>query len=191
MSRLRRLLLVAFLIALPVSAKPPATEGFVRIDKFTEMLDARLKELQEKEQFAKLPFEEQLVIMWAKGEKSYKKVRKINGPDVIETIFDWDEINKEPPTDSANRLAASLPGVLKKKYGESLKMDKKFKSERYKVGRVLVAQLVNPPLHVRELAIECLNAMHHTRRNYVADDPKDRRVRRQKAWKDYIERVKK
>ncbi|MHC4451890.1 MAG: hypothetical protein ACYS0E_17420 [Planctomycetota bacterium] len=190
---MRTSLVLAFvvLLSVPAAAKPPAAEGFVRIDEFNQLLAGKLQELREAEEFEKKPFEEQLLIKWGKDATSFKHVRKITGPDVVDTIFEYEELLKEPPTDVAQRIAKKLPEVLKAKYGESLKMNKKFKLERFKVGKILVAQLVKQPLHVRQLAIECLDAVHHTRRGYVAEDPKDKRVKKQKAWKDYIDRVKK
>jgi hypothetical protein len=184
---------VALLLALaiPAAAKPPRVDGFVRIDEFTQNLAGKLQELREAEEFEKKPFEEQLLIKWEKNATSFKHVKKIKGPDVVEMIFEYDELLKEPPTDVAQRIAERLPAVLRAKYGESLKMSKTFKTERWKVGKILVAQLVKPPLHVRQLAIDCLEGAHRTRLAYVATDPKERRTRKQKAWKAYIDRVRK
>jgi len=196
---MRRSLRLPFLLSLPLAllplrpatAKPPTVEGYVRIDEFNQLLAGKLQELREAEEFEKKPFPEQLVIKWEKGATSFKKVRKINGPDVVEEVFEWEELQSEPPTDATKRLMELLPKVLRDKYGAALKMDGDFKRERYKLGKILVDNLVKPPLHVRKLAIDCLEAMHHTRRNYVPEDPKDKRLKGQKAWKNYIERVRK
>ena len=187
---MNRSIALLFLLVLPVAAKPPFVEGFVRLDRFNQQLADKLQNLREAEEFEKKPFPEQLLIKWDKGAASFKK-RKIVGPDVLKTIFDWEELFQEPPTDATKRIIQQLPEVLKLKYGNIVKMGKTFRRERFLVGRVLIGQLVKPPLHVRELAITCLEEIHKTRRQYVASDPKEKRVKRYKAWKAYIERVSK
>ena len=184
-------LATCLLLAVPVAAKPPAVEDFVRIDEFNRQLADKLQQLREAEEFEKKPFPEQLMIKWEKGAATFKHVRKINGPDVLDAIFDWDELAQEPVTDATKRIMKRLPEVLKYKYGDVVKMSSTFRRDRYKVGKVLVDQLVKPPLHVRELAINCLEEIHKTRRQYVAEDPKEKRIKRQKAWKAYIDRVRK
>lgn len=178
------------LLSIPAAAKPPTVEGFVRKDEFNQLLAGKLQELREAEEFEKKPFEEQLLIKWGANASSFKHVKTIKGDDVVEKIFEYEELLKEPPTDVAQRLMKKLPEVLEAKYGQSLKMNKKFKTERWRVGKILIGQLVKPPLHVRQLASDCLEACHHTTLGYVATDPKGRRVQKQKAWKAYIDRVK-
>ena len=82
-----------------------------------------------------------------------------------------------------------LPQALKTHYGEAIKITSSFKRDRYQVGKELVDQLVKPPLHVRELAIECLQMVYNQgRKAYVAEDSKARRIKKQKEWKDYVRR---
>lgn len=187
---MRRSLLLTLLFAVPALAKPPTVEGYMRMDEFGRKLEGKLQELREAEEFEKKPFPEQLVIKWEKGATSFRKVRNFDGVDVVKEVFDWEEIQKEPPTEATQRIMTKLPEVLRVKFGAALKMDRDFKRERYKIGRILVDNLVKPPLHVRKLALDCLEAMHHTRRNFVPEDPKDKRVKGQNAWKKYIDRVK-
>jgi len=189
---MRRFAIAILLLAVPAAARPPRVDAdvtFVRIDEFGKLIAGKHQQLKYEEEFRKKPFPEQLVIKWGEGATEFKTMRKIDGPDVIETVFEWEELRQEKPSEAALRVCKELPEVLKKKYGAVLKMDNKFKRERYRMGRLLVDELVKPPLHVRQLAADCLEAMHHTRQNYVADDDKEKRARAQKRWKTYIDRV--
>ena len=169
---------VAGFLAPAVWAKPPASEGFVRFVM-----------LKKAEEFKKKPFPEKLLIRWSEGESSFESVRKLNGEAVVKAIFEWDDLTGEARTEAGERVAELLPEVLKEKYGEATRLNTAFRRDRYKVGRELVDQLVKPPLHVRELAIECLKMTYNGgRRGYVAEDAKPRRIKRQKEWLDYVKR---
>jgi len=192
--RLNRLFLCSSLFALllatpAVWGKPPASEGFVRMEKLSTILAKRFQELKEAEDFKKKPFPEKLLIKWNDGETSFESVRKLTGEVVLKHIFEWDELLSETPSEAAARVTKLLPNVLKYKYGEAINLNSAFKRDRYKVGKELVDQLVKPPLHVRELALLCLKNTYNAGRNtYVAEDPKSRRVKSAKVWLDYVKR---
>ncbi|MHC4955318.1 MAG: hypothetical protein ACYTGZ_15810 [Planctomycetota bacterium] len=178
-----------FLLAAAALAKPPQIEGFVRMDEFNRRLRTRFQELKEAEEFAQKPFPEKLLIRWNEGATSFESVRKLTGEVVLKEIFEWDELIGEKPSEAADRVAKSLPDVLKTKYGEATRLSTAFRRDRYKTARVLVDQLVKPPLHVRELAIKCLQMTYNgNRRGYVETDSSKKRLRRQKEWLDYIKR---
>ena len=113
-----RSIALLLLLSLPVAAKPPTVEAFVRLDRFNRQLLEKLQRLRDAEEFEKKPFPEQLLIRWDKGASSFKHVRKISGPDVLELIFKWEELAQEPSTDAAKRIMQKLPEVLKAKYGD-------------------------------------------------------------------------
>ena len=173
------------------SAKPPASDGFVRIDAFSRALAGRFQTLKKAEDFEKKPMPEKLLIKYGEGEKSFGSVKRLTGAAVIEAIFEWDEFIGETKSEAADRVIKLLPEVVKNYYGNAVKRNPAFKNDRYKASKVLVDQLVKPPLHVRELAIECLKNMYGARRGYVAEDSKSKRKRRQSEWSSYIKQRKK
>ena len=186
------LLLSILLLSGAAFAKPPQVEGFVRMDEFNRQLRTRFQEFREAEEFGQKPFPEKLLIKWSEGAPSFESVRKITGEVVLKEIFAWDELIGENPSEAADRAATLLPDVLKTKYGEATRLSKTFRTDRFKTARVLVDQLVKPPLHVRELAIKCLQMTYNgNRRGYVETDSKAKRKTKQKEWLDYIKRRRK
>ena len=123
---MRRFPIVFLLLAVPAAGKPPrvdATVQFVRIDEFDKLIAGKHQQLKYEEEFRQKPFPEQLVIKWGEGATEFKSMRKIDGPDVIETVFEWEELRQEKPSEAAQRVCKELPLVLEKKYGAVLKMD--------------------------------------------------------------------
>ena len=179
------------LLAVVASAKPPVSEDFKRIDAFNRELASRFQKFKEAEEFKQKPLPEKLIIKWNDGEKSFGGVKKLTGETVIKAVFEWDELGSEKKSEAVDRVLILLPDVIKARYGQAVRLNSAFKTDRYKASRVLVDQLVKPPLHVRELAIECLKNMYGARRGYVAEDSKSKRQRRQKEWSSYIKQRKK
>lgn len=185
---LTSLALVLFVVP-SVWAKPPASEGFKRLEDLKTDLAKRYQQLKKAEEFEKKPLPEKLLIAWERGDTSFGNVRKLTGEVVVKAIFEWDELTGEAPSEAANRVVKLLPQALKTYYGEATRLNTAFKRDRYKVGRELADQLVKPPLHVRELAIACLmNTYNQGRKGYVAEDAKSRRLKRQKDWIDYVKK---
>lgn len=184
------LALALLLLLAPIAAaKPPASAGFVRLQELNTLLAKRYQELKLAEDFEKKPLPEKLLIKWDLGETSFGSVRKLTGEVVVKAIFEWDEMTSDTPSEAALRVIAFLPTALKTHYGEAIRINTAFKRDRYKVGLELVNQLVKPPLHVRELAIQCLQMTYNQgRKAYVAEDSKARRMKKQKEWKDYVKR---
>jgi hypothetical protein len=193
-SSMRYPLIAILLLSVPFAdvadAKPPTVEGFVRLAKLRKQLAEKLTELRVAETFASKPFPEQLLMKWDEGATSFGKMKKITAEKVLDQIFDWDELIGSEPTEAANRVIALLPIVMGRKYGQVVRMNRSFKSERYKATKGLVDELVKPPVHVRKLAILSLQAVYSTRRQYVETDPKSTRLKRQKAWEAYIKKIK-
>jgi len=182
--------LALLLVFAPVAAaKPPASSGFVRLQQLNTELAKRYQELKKAEEFEKKPLPEKLLIKWDEGETSFGSVKKLTGEVVVKAIFEWAELTGPNPSEAATRVAKMLPQALKTHYGEAIRITTAFKRDRYQVGKELVDQLVKPPLHVRELAIECLQMTYNQgRKAYVAEDSKARRIKKQKEWKDYVRR---
>ena len=185
-----RVLPILLLLVGLASAKPPSSDGFERIDALQRQLAARLQKLKTAEEFEKKPLPEKLLIKWSDNEKKFENV-KLSGESVLEAIFEWDEFIGEKPSEAADRVAKQLPEVIKTRYGEAVKLTSSFKKDRYEASKVLVNQLVKPPLHVRILAIECLKNMYGARRGYVAEDDKSKRSKRQSEWSKYIKQRRK
>jgi hypothetical protein len=188
---MRTSLLLASLLGLaPVAAsKPPTSAGFVRLQELNTLLVKRYQELKDAEEFEKKPMPEKLLIKWEQGETSFGSVRKLTGEVVVKAIFEWEEFISDTPSDAAIKVGKLLPAALKTRYGEAIQITTAFKKERYQVGKELVDQLVKPPLHVRELAIECLQMTYNqNRKGYVPEDKRASRMKKQKEWRDYVKR---
>ncbi|MEM8884148.1 MAG: hypothetical protein AAGD14_08780 [Planctomycetota bacterium] len=177
------------LCSLPALAKPPVTDGFVRVGEFRTQLAEKLQALRDAEDFETKPFEEQLLIKWEQDATRFKK-KRIKAEDVVETIFEWDQVIGDEPTEAAQRVLKKLPEVLAVKYGDAV-MTKDLKKERYEVSKELVSQLTKKQLHVRDLAARCLYSIYGTTRQYQPKDEPAKLKKRQRAWKDYIDRVRK
>ena len=187
--RIALILSLVLLLAPWAEAKPPSSAGFVRLQDLTTQLAKRYQELKLAEEFEKKPLPEKLLIAWDRGDTSFGSVRKLTGEVVVKAIFEWDGLTAETPNEAALRVAKFLPQALKTHYGEAIRINTAFKRDRYKVGLELVDQLVKPPLHVRELAVQCLQMTYNQgRKGYVAEDSKTRRIKKQKEWKDYVKR---
>ncbi len=186
-----RVAIILPLLAVVAVAKPPASQDFKRIDAFNRELASRFQKFKEAEDFKQKPLPEKLVIKWSEGAKAFGGVKKLTGEAVIDAVFEWDALSAENKSEAVDRVLKLLPDVIKTRYGQAVVLNRSFKIERYNASRVLVDQLVKPPLHVRELAIECLKNMYGARRGYVAEDSKAKRQRRQKEWSTYIKQRKK
>ena len=172
-------------------AKPPASQDFKRIDDFKRELASRFQQFKKAEEFKQKPLPEKLIIKWSEGEKAFGGVKKLTGEAVIKAVFEWDALGAEKKSEAVDRVLKLLPEVIKTRYGQAVVLNRSFKVDRYNASKVLVDQLVKPPLHVRELAIECLKNMYGARRGYVAEDSKAKRERRKKEWSSYIKQRKK
>ena len=183
------LLLSVCVFALPshVEAKPPASPDFMRTDAFKKALEARLKKLQEQEEFDAKPRPEQLVLLLKRGTKRLGS-EKLTGAGVIKEVFGWKELRAAALGKPAERTAELLPEALHACYGSLDRKSKSAARERYKASRELVDALTDKHLRIRTIAIACLSAVYGETRGYKPGAPESERKRIQKKWAKAIRR---
>jgi hypothetical protein len=179
----------AWLFALPseVAAKPPASPQFVRADALEQVLQARLKELREKEEFDAKPRPERLVILLKRGVKQMGD-EKLTGVGVIKEVFAWKALQENELGKSAKNTVALLPEALHGCFGGFGVRSKSELRERYKAARELVDALTDKHARIRQLSIDCLFVLYGETRGYKPDAPESERKRIQKKWAKEIRR---
>jgi hypothetical protein len=178
------------LVAAAVRAEPPKSENFRRMHDLTIRFAERQEKLSEAEAFAQKPRVEKILISFENGAKKFEKLKLTGenaGANVVKAVLAWEELDKEPPTEDAERVLAKMGDVLEKKYARVVEIPKR---ERHKAALLLVAALMDERLHVRTGAFEALKKMYRTTAGYLYQPTasvKDRKEK-QKIWKRQIER---
>ncbi|MHC4973120.1 MAG: hypothetical protein ACYTG3_12385 [Planctomycetota bacterium] len=185
-----RVFIILLLIAAAVKAEPPKSEHFRRMEDLTIRFAERHEKLSAAEAFAQKPRVEKILISFENGAKKFEKLKLTGenaGANVVKAILAWDELDKEPPTEDAERVLAKMGEVLEKKYARVVEIPKR---ERHKAALLLVTALMDERLHVRSGAFEALKKMYRTTAGYLYQptaSAKDRKEK-QKIWKRQIDR---
>ncbi len=178
------------LVAAAVAAEPPKSEHFRRMHDLTIRFTQRQEKLSAAEEFASKPRVEKILISFENGAKKFEKIKLTGenaGANVVKAVLAWDELDKDPPTEAAERVLAKMGEVLEKRYARVVEIPKR---ERHKAALLLVAALMDERLHVRSGAFEALKKMYRTTAGYLYQptaSAKDRKEK-QKIWKRQIDR---
>ena len=187
---MRKAALFIALLAVPALAGPPVVRGYHRMTKLEEKLADLAETLRKKEEFAKKPRQERMILRFyptpPKGKETVFEGKKLTGEMLVKEILKWPAIQNMSPTPDALRILAMLPPALKTRYV----VVPTPKTPRYLASKPLVKQLDSPHFHIRKAAIDCLKAMYSQSGLYKPDADRAQRRKRIREWKRRIEKLK-
>ena len=190
---MRNAALIAVLLAVPALAKPPVVLDYHRMDELEKRLADLAERLRKKEEFARKPRPERMIILFDRMPLVPKTFatefegKKLNGETLVKEIFEkWPAIQRDKPSEDALRILALLAPALKRIY----RVLPTPKAHRYPASKPLMKQLDSPHLHIRKAAIECLQAMYSMNLFYRPKAPRAERRKRIREWKKRIEKMK-
>jgi hypothetical protein len=173
-------LAVLLLLALPATALPPLSPGFVRLDELRIEVDQKKRDLLEQEAFAKKPREERMLLTFRKqGDFEGKP---LTSKAVVQACLEWEEIRTDNPTAAGQRVVELLPVVLRERCGPAERRERRI------VSRILLDALDDDYLPVRTAAIASLRAIYPFPREDRYDPKMGRRERISpiRAWKRHV-----
>lgn len=185
-----RVSIALLVVTAAVLAEPPKSEHFRRMYDLTIRFTERQEKLSAAEEFASKPRVEKILISFENGAKKFEKIKLTGenaGANVVKAVLAWDELDKDPPTETAERVLTKMGEVLEKRYARVVEVPKR---ERHKAALLLVTALMDERLHVRIGAFEALKKMYRTTAGYLYQptaSAKDRKEK-QKVWKRQIDR---
>ena len=175
-------------LAVPAFARPPEVPEFARMADLKMRLVDRLQTLRAKEEFARKPRQERMVLSFQREIVEFDG-KKLTGELVARELFEkWAKLpKKEGDADAeVKRILALVPQAMKVRYANVVPIPK---NNRYQASKVLVAALLHKNFHVRKAAIDSLVAIYGRSLLYKPDASSGQRKARQKKWKREIEKL--
>ncbi len=160
---------------------------YARLDTLLHRCGKKAQRLKAAEAFRTKPRIERMILSLREGQTTFEK-RKLDGLVVAKEIFQRSPtLRNETLTPDQTAALEPLAETLRIRYRGYLS-DRRMRSERDSVSRVLISALAHPRLHARQAAIDGLAAIYGTTHRYRADAPAHDRRKAQSAWLRFVKR---